>query len=452
MSVSRKRSDKANLENSEVKIVGRSIRYSMEALDELVEHDSISTAYAGCNSALGENSNSGTEQTPPMEQEKRIRREIANSNERRRMQSINAGFQSLRTLLPHHEGEKLSKAAILQQTAEYIYQLEQEKTRLLSQNCQLKRVINSSEGDAGATKKRRLEAGKEAPVAGASEPVETGEPTKYKIVISSSGVVCVNESSADEGIGSMSPEPNLLDTGEQSVDALRKEMIELRMQLDRERRLRLQLEEQVRSLETQLYPERIREITQQNMIETSETDGSHSIHIDKLDAIPQTVEEEFLQVSPPPSPSATTIVAIDESEQDRIPSVLEAAIKAEPKVEVEVAPRISSPNSSDEMQTRLYAPSTSRQNLETIVEAIRHLEGDHLFSDEPAPQQEVPLALTTSSGRMLKVEVSPMDLGFRQGTTTVLRTGASQIILPAAAVNAAQQQQRPGVIVVKQHT
>ncbi|XP_059479601.1 transcription factor AP-4 isoform X5 [Neocloeon triangulifer] len=435
MSVSRKRSDKANLENSEVKIVGRSIRYSMEALDELVEHDSISTAYAGCNSALGENSNSGTEQTPPMEQEKRIRREIANSNERRRMQSINAGFQSLRTLLPHHEGEKLSKAAILQQTAEYIYQLEQEKTRLLSQNCQLKRVINSSEGDAGATKKRRLEA----------------------------GVVCVNESSADEGIGSMSPEPNLLDTGEQSVDALRKEMIELRMQLDRERRLRLQLEEQVRSLETQLYPERIREITQQvqmqyqqvipeNMIETSETDGSHSIHIDKLDAIPQTVEEEFLQVSPPPSPSATTIVAIDESEQDRIPSVLEAAIKAEPKVEVEVAPRISSPNSSDEMQTRLYAPSTSRQNLETIVEAIRHLEGDHLFSDEPAPQQEVPLALTTSSGRMLKVEVSPMDLGFRQGTTTVLRTGASQIILPAAAVNAAQQQQRPGVIVVKQHT
>ncbi|EDS45484.1 predicted protein [Culex quinquefasciatus] len=42
--------------------------------------------------------------------EKRMRREIANSNERRRMQSINAGFQSLRQMLPHHEGEKLSKA------------------------------------------------------------------------------------------------------------------------------------------------------------------------------------------------------------------------------------------------------------------------------------------------------------------------------------------------------
>ncbi|XP_035210676.1 transcription factor AP-4-like, partial [Stegodyphus dumicola] len=44
-----------------------------------------------------------------LEQEKRIRREIANSNERRRMQSINAGFQALRSLLPHREGEKLSK-------------------------------------------------------------------------------------------------------------------------------------------------------------------------------------------------------------------------------------------------------------------------------------------------------------------------------------------------------
>lgn len=48
-----------------------------------------------------------------MENEKRMRREIANSNERRRMQSINAGFQSLRSLLPHHEGEKLSKVSSL---------------------------------------------------------------------------------------------------------------------------------------------------------------------------------------------------------------------------------------------------------------------------------------------------------------------------------------------------
>ena len=40
------------------------------------------------------------------------------------------------------------------------------------------------------------------------------------------------------------------------------DLIDVRVQLDRERGLRMMLEEQVRSLESQLYPERIREITQ----------------------------------------------------------------------------------------------------------------------------------------------------------------------------------------------
>lgn len=64
-----------------------------------------------------ENGGEATIQTTPvggkmtLESEKRMRREIANSNERRRMQSINAGFQNLRSLLPRHEGEKLSKVS-----------------------------------------------------------------------------------------------------------------------------------------------------------------------------------------------------------------------------------------------------------------------------------------------------------------------------------------------------
>ena len=56
-------------------------------------------------------------------------------DEKRRRQSED--IQNLQKLLPHHKGEKLSKAMILQHTAEYIYQLEQEKTRLVSQNSQL---------------------------------------------------------------------------------------------------------------------------------------------------------------------------------------------------------------------------------------------------------------------------------------------------------------------------
>jgi len=111
---------------------------------------------------------------------------------------------------------------------------------------------------------------------------------------------------------------------------------------------------------------------------------------------------------------------------------------------------------------RLYLPSTSRQNLETIVEAIRHLEGDHLFSDDPSPHcgqqqhltgsvmdepaQEVPLALTTHNKptqaqiahRLLKVEMNPF-LQFHSSPQS-------------AQQRTALQQQRPGVIVVKQHT
>lgn len=41
--------------------------------------------------------------------DKKLRRQIANSNERRRMQSINQGFHQLRLLMPHLQGEKLSK-------------------------------------------------------------------------------------------------------------------------------------------------------------------------------------------------------------------------------------------------------------------------------------------------------------------------------------------------------
>lgn len=66
--------------------------------------------------------------------DKRVKREIANSNERRRMQSINAGFQKLRRLLPVNDGEKLSKAAILQHASEFIQQIQRDKLILHEHN------------------------------------------------------------------------------------------------------------------------------------------------------------------------------------------------------------------------------------------------------------------------------------------------------------------------------
>ncbi|XP_053327404.1 transcription factor AP-4 isoform X2 [Spea bombifrons] len=194
------------------------------------------------------------------DQERRIRREIANSNERRRMQSINAGFQSLKTLIPHTDGEKLSKAAILQQTAEYIFSLEQEKTRLLQQNTQLKRFIQDYNGSS--PKRRRAE-------------------------------------DKDEGIGS----PDIWE--EEKAEDLRREMIELRQQLDKERSVRMMLEEQLLPPHLPLAP---------------------------------THHPTVIVPAPPPSSHHVNVVTLGHS------SVISSV-------------------------------STSRQNLDTIVQAIQHIEG-----------------------------------------------------------------------------
>lgn len=45
---------------------------------------------------------------------------------------------------------------------------------------------------------------------------------------------------------------------------------------------------------------------------------------------------------------------------------------------------------------RSYLAATSRQNLETIVEAIRHLEGDHLFNDDLSGSRK---------GQLVEVEI-----------------------------------------------
>ncbi|CAH4037819.1 transcription factor AP-4 isoform X1 [Pieris brassicae] len=275
-----------------------------------------------------------------MEAEKRIRREIANSNERRRMQSINAGFQALRTLLPRHEGEKLSKAAILQQTAEYIYSLEQEKTRLLSQNCQLKRLLNQHEGGEIPLKKRKNE-------------IITHVPS----IVPDSTEDTINTRSADTV--AMVTVSNLLQKKEPDNG-------ELLIQLERERQLRRLLEERLSALEVQIYPES-REVTHA-VLHYEETEASECKTEEKEVESPQVVE----------APTAP---------------LLEAAIKAEPRVEVEVLP-----DAAHDQPSRLYLASTSRQNLETIVEAIRHLEGDHLFREETG---DAPLALTK------KVEITP---------------------------------------------
>ncbi|MED6256817.1 Transcription factor AP-4 [Ataeniobius toweri] len=249
------------------------------------------------------------------DQERRIRREIANSNERRRMQSINAGFQSLKTLLPHTDGEKLSKAAILQQTADYIFTLEQEKTQLLTQNNQLKRFIQEFSGSS--PKRRRAE-------------------------------------EKDEGIGS----PDALE--EEKVEELRREMIELRQQLDKERSARMQLEEQVisavRSLDGQLQPERLKVITQQVEEEQALIQSQTLLRLQQIHAAAADRQAHSPQVLAPPTPPAPT----------HHPTVIVPAPTLNQHHHVTVV-TMSPPVPTSTV-------STSRQNLDTIVQAIQHIE------------------------------------------------------------------------------
>lgn len=72
-------------------------------------------------------------------QRMKVRREVANSNERRRMMNINSGFEELKRNVPSLAGSKASKAAILQQTAEYLEELHRTTALLRQENAALRK-------------------------------------------------------------------------------------------------------------------------------------------------------------------------------------------------------------------------------------------------------------------------------------------------------------------------
>jgi transcription factor AP-4 len=78
------------------------------------------------------------------------------------------------------------------------------------------------------------------------------------VVVPLTAVPATVSESSDEGIGSMSPEPVAIITNTSVISGLdngdpSREMIELRVQLDRERRLRMHLEDQVWYFRTALH-------------------------------------------------------------------------------------------------------------------------------------------------------------------------------------------------------
>ncbi|KAM7351971.1 transcription factor cropped [Cochliomyia hominivorax] len=426
----------------------------------------------------------GTLPPPPpinkttIENEKRMRREIANSNERRRMQSINAGFQNLRLLLPRHEGEKLSKAAILQQTSQYICELENQKTQLLAQNSQLKRQLGQHEAGSGGGGGGGGSTGGTAADSSNNGDNLTGVAIKKRKLTDNVANVQTISDSSDEGLGSMSPEPMTLLNAAGGTVAVNnkaqillqqntKEMVELKEQLYKERRLRTMLEEELQMIKRQLYS--VATAPQPSAVEADETDGTTTtttyipreviehtgnllredceefsyVEIDELTGQQQVVvcstieeldseaaaaaaeiitddnvhEEVVLSSSSTESEQEVAVNAIAKAYAEgnsptpaMLQPILQAAIKATPKVEVERISDAAMKKVKTEKIEQTSGLTRSRQNLETIVEAIRHLEGDHLFTDSNGEQhkvlvqtqavrgvggQDAPLALTT---------------------------------------------------------
>jgi transcription factor AP-4 len=296
-----------------------------------------------------------------------------------------------------------------------------------------------------------------------------------------------------------------------------KDYVNLQNQMETERRHRIQLEEQLKQLEMQFYSshqaptEKYQQIQIQE--DTDEVDGqqqqqSEAVVEEKI-ILRQAGQEDihyigtvphhpqFVVVStstPGSSPKHIIInddddnsrtLSSDELHKDEVKMVrqklspkhhqtlhreVRQAIKAEPKVEVE---RINSPciqinmieetaaqsplrtNSPAHIRTT-YPNNSQRPNLETIVEAIRHLEGDAFDMDDAqeTKQQDVPLALTTNN----KYQNDSKDchqpfLKFRQ-TSTSTQSGLPTFSLsvPSNQQQQQQQQYRPGVIVVKSNS
>jgi transcription factor AP-4 len=411
--------------------------------------------------------------------------------------------------------------------------LELEKSQLVGQNQHLQRLVDSLGG--GNNNNNNNNNNNDCPQQQiiqqtiTSSPSVGGSAIKKRKLDQVMTVQTVSDSS-DEGLGSMSPEPvsqMLFTNGASTITKTHmvsatsvttinvKDYVNLQTQMETERRHRIQLEEQLKQLEMQFYsshqlPQKYHQIQSQE--EVDEIDGHAGSVVEEKMVERQAIQEEIRYIVPHPqfvvvnsstpgsSPKHVIIddddnsrtLSSDELHKDevkmvrhkmspkhreiRIPSILEQAIKAEPKVEVE---RINSPiiqlNMMDEMAVQspphnssppsvnirtTYPNNSLRPNLETIVEAIRQIEGDafdmgddgHMLNQSaPSPaSQDVPLALTTGNKYQQK-EQQPF-LKFRHNATSQSGLPTFSLSVPSQQQQQQQQQQyqRPGVIVVKQ--
>ncbi|CAI4231393.1 unnamed protein product [Auanema sp. JU1783] len=252
--------------------------------------------------------------------DRRLRRQIANCNERRRMQSINAGFQSLRSLLPRKEGEKLSKAAILQQTADLIHQLQGDRQRLMMDR------------DGAGGKKAKLD-------------------------------------------------------GSDFFDLEQRSLIDrLQIALERERSNRILLEQQINQLRDQMIH------TQSNMSPESPQKVLPNTLGSVCSAPTVTTPSQASVIRPTPLPPISVDVSTRVSTTTTSVPLSASPLPVPPAINLPSLPSSSLAAISSSPSAFTTSTFTPHHSLQTILDAIRQLEGGNIATlSPPPPSSQAPL-------------------------------------------------------------
>ena len=177
------------------------------------------------------------------------------------------------------------QAAILQQTSEYIFSLEQDKTRLLQQNTTLKRILSHTERH------------------GLSSTENT--PAIKRIKTDSS------EARARIHCGQ---ENHSVVHDDDYVEEIQKELIDLRSQLERERRLRILLEEQKSKLESELNDYKYRPHLQAKSSRSPSDSGPTKQSLDTIIQAIRHLEGEKIDQDETPTKCKTEMLSTGSSE------------------------------------------------------------------------------------------------------------------------------------------
>uniref|UniRef100_A0A5S6QPS6 BHLH domain-containing protein n=1 Tax=Trichuris muris TaxID=70415 RepID=A0A5S6QPS6_TRIMR len=335
--------------------------------------------------------------------EKRLRREIANSNERRRMQSINAGFQTLRSMLPK-KGEKMSKAAILQQTADYLQEMDTRNVNLVKQISKLRKLLETKgpRGESAAATELNHVGVQVDALSMSNNDTTRCEPPRKRQRVNKSSSFDDRCSSRESSLMEVEPtkcvaavQTDRFD-GSSEVGVLRQRLFEVQLALDHERQLNYMREEHYcRKLELSHYGS-LGHIPAVSMIDFPMSHHHHAAmhNVTKGFTAPNSTlksgQQSFIPVNgcslngdlicaaTPPCASSPQAMVFNSNR----PSTIWVPITEAPSATIGVNVSCDMKPASDPRGSNTGANGAPpKQSLNAIIEAIRQLEGEELFVD-----------------------------------------------------------------------